>query len=133
MVVDGAVVMVENIVRHLSLTVTAQQTNAILEIIRDAAFEVQRPVFYAIAIIITAYLPIFTLQSVEGRLFKPMAWTVSFALLGALDFRDADRAGALAAAGLPPRRQGMAQPGDDFPARLNIASPSRWAIEHRSV
>ena len=48
--------------------------------------EVLRPVFYARAIIITAYLPIFTLQSVEGRLFKPMAWTVSFALLGALVF-----------------------------------------------
>jgi cobalt-zinc-cadmium resistance protein CzcA len=47
---------------------------------------VQRPVFYAIAIIITAYLPIFTLQAVEGRLFKPMAWTVAFALLGALVF-----------------------------------------------
>ena len=46
----------------------------------------QRPVFYAIAIIITAYLPIFTLQSVEGRLFKPLAWTVAFALLGALIF-----------------------------------------------
>jgi len=48
--------------------------------------EVQRPVFYAIAIIITAYLPIFTLQRVEGRLFKPMAWTVAFALLGAIIF-----------------------------------------------
>ena len=46
----------------------------------------QRPVFYSIGIIITAYLPIFTLQRVEGRLFKPMAWTVSFALLGALIF-----------------------------------------------
>ena len=46
----------------------------------------QRPVFYAIAIIITAYLPIFTLQRVEGRLFKPMAWTVAFALLGAIIF-----------------------------------------------
>ena len=44
------------------------------------------PVFYAIAIIITAYLPIFTLQRVEGKLFKPMAWTVAFALLGALIF-----------------------------------------------
>ena len=42
--------------------------------------------FYAIAIIITAYLPIFTLQRVEGRLFRPMAWTVAFALLGALMF-----------------------------------------------
>lgn len=46
----------------------------------------QRPVFYAIAIIITAYLPIFTLQQVEGKLFKLMAWTVAFALLGALIF-----------------------------------------------
>ena len=55
-------------------------------VIREAAHEVQRPVFYAIAIIITAYLPIFTLQRVEGRLFKPMAWTVAFALLGALLF-----------------------------------------------
>jgi cobalt-zinc-cadmium resistance protein CzcA len=53
---------------------------------REAAHEVQRPVFYAIGIIITAYLPIFTLQRVEGRLFKPMAWTVAFALLGALIF-----------------------------------------------
>ncbi len=46
----------------------------------------QRPVFYAIAIIITAYLPIFTLQRVEGRLFRPMALTVALALLGALTF-----------------------------------------------
>ena len=46
----------------------------------------QRPVFYSIGIIITAYVPIFTLQRVEGRLFKPMAWTVSFALLGSLIF-----------------------------------------------
>src|SRR5262249_41538019 len=51
-----------------------------------AAQEVQRAVFYAIAIIITAYLPIFTLQRVEGRLFRPMAWTVAFALLGAVIF-----------------------------------------------
>ena len=56
------------------------------EKISDASHEVQRPVFYAIAIIITAYLPIFTLQRVEGRLFHPMAWTVAFALLGALIF-----------------------------------------------
>ena len=46
----------------------------------------QRPVFYAIGIIITAYVPIFTLTGVEGRLFRPMAWTVAFALLGALLF-----------------------------------------------
>jgi cobalt-zinc-cadmium resistance protein CzcA len=84
MVVDGTVVIIENIVRHFSLTNNLHKTP--LEKIRDAVMEVLRPVFYARAIIITAYLPIFTLQSVEGRLFKPMAWTVSFALLGALLF-----------------------------------------------
>jgi heavy metal efflux system protein len=84
MVVDGAVVMVENIVRHLSRQEEHYRTPK--EKIFEAAHEVQRPVFYAIGIIITAYLPIFTLQRVEGRLFKPMAWTVAFALLGALLF-----------------------------------------------
>jgi heavy metal efflux system protein len=84
MVVDGAVVMVENIVRHLNRPEEAPST--LVQRIRTAAHEVQRPVFYAIAIIITAYLPIFTLQRVEGKLFKPMAWTVAFALLGSLLF-----------------------------------------------
>jgi heavy metal efflux system protein len=83
MVVDGAVVMIENIVRHMSFS---NGTKTPTEKISDASHEVQRPVFYAIAIIITAYLPIFTLQRVEGRLFQPMAWTVAFALLGALIF-----------------------------------------------
>ena len=84
MVVDGAVVMVENIVRHLGQVDGTFKTP--MDRIREAAHEVQRPVFFAIGIIITAYLPIFTLQRVEGRLFKPMAWTVAFALLGALLF-----------------------------------------------
>jgi cobalt-zinc-cadmium resistance protein CzcA len=100
MMVDGAVVMVENIVRHLNRrqaaaasadeNATPGRSTVILkspaEAIREACHEVQRPVFYAIAIIITAYMPIFTLQRVEGRLFKPMAWTVSFALLGAMTY-----------------------------------------------
>jgi cobalt-zinc-cadmium resistance protein CzcA len=95
MVVDGAVVMVENIVRHMSRLQTTgpaasgratMSMNTPAQAIREAAHEVQRPVFYAIAIIITAYLPIFTLQRVEGRLFRPMALTVAFALLGALTF-----------------------------------------------
>jgi cobalt-zinc-cadmium resistance protein CzcA len=89
MVVDGTVVMVENIIRHLSHA-RRQTSNGVhkttAEMIREACHEVQRPVFYAIAIIITAYLPIFTLQRVEGRLFRPMAWTVAFALLGAMTF-----------------------------------------------
>jgi cobalt-zinc-cadmium resistance protein CzcA len=96
MVVDGAVVMAENIVRHLSRLRNGGGNGdsghpgvphkTVEEAIREAAHEVQRPVFYAIAIIITAYLPIFTLQRVEGRLFRPMALTVAFALLGALTF-----------------------------------------------
>ena len=100
MMVDGAVVMVENIVRHLNKRQqavanhaagsTPGRTTVIVktpgEAIREACHEVQRPVFFAIAIIITAYLPIFTLQRVEGKLFKPMAWTVALALLGAMTY-----------------------------------------------
>ncbi|HMD96171.1 MAG TPA: efflux RND transporter permease subunit, partial [Terriglobia bacterium] len=84
MVVDGAVVMVENIIRHIGHKEEVHKS--VPDRIRAAAHEVQRPVFYAIMIIITAYLPIFTLQRVEGRLFRPMAWTVAFALLGAVIF-----------------------------------------------
>jgi cobalt-zinc-cadmium resistance protein CzcA len=83
MVVDGTVVMVENIIRHLG---HKDPGSSVKDRIRAASHEVQRPVFYAIAIIISGYLPIFTLQRVEGRLFKPMAWTVGFALLGAMIF-----------------------------------------------
>ena len=83
MVVDGTVVMVENILRHIG---DDPDRKPLPDRIRAAAHEVQRPVFYAITIIITAYLPIFTLQRVEGRLFRPMAWTVAFALLGAVIF-----------------------------------------------
>ena len=86
MVVDGAVVMIENIVRHLSHAKNGAEAKSPLVAIREACHEVQRPVFYAILIIITAYMPIFTLQRVEGHLFKPMAWTVAFALLGAMTF-----------------------------------------------
>src|SRR5579871_3911470 len=83
MVVDGSVVMVENILRHSSF---GNHKKTFLEIVGTAAHEVNKPVFFSLTIIIVAYLPIFTLQRVEGRLFSPMAWTVAFALLGALVF-----------------------------------------------
>jgi heavy metal efflux system protein len=83
MVVDGSVVVVENVLRHIS---HQRGERSIMDLIRESVHEVQRPVFFARAIIITAYLPIFTLQHVEGRLFRPMALTVAFALLGALLF-----------------------------------------------
>jgi cobalt-zinc-cadmium resistance protein CzcA len=83
MVVDGSVIMIENMVRHLA---QKDDTHTVAQKIRDAAHEVLRPVFFARGIIIASYLPIFTLQAVEGRLFKPMAWTVCFALIGAVVF-----------------------------------------------
>jgi len=84
MIVEGAIVMTENIVRMLAHR--DEDATTVAQRIGQAAHEVQRPVFFSIAIIIVAYLPIFTLQAVEGRLFKPMAWTVAFALLGGLLF-----------------------------------------------
>jgi cobalt-zinc-cadmium resistance protein CzcA len=93
MLVDGSVVMIENMIRHMSrLNGPSDGSNSSFrskkpgELIRLATHEVIRPVFFARGIIITSYLPIFTLQAVEGRLFKPMAWTVTFALIGALIF-----------------------------------------------
>jgi cobalt-zinc-cadmium resistance protein CzcA len=83
MVVDGSVIMIENVVRHLA---KKDDTRTPMQKIREASHEVLRPVFFARGIIIASYLPIFTLQAVEGRLFKPMAWTVCFALLGAVVF-----------------------------------------------
>jgi heavy metal efflux system protein len=129
MVVDGAVVMVENIVRHLGHHDSSYKTP--MERIREAAHEVQRPVFYAIGIIITAYLPIFTLQRVEGRLFHPMAWTVAFALLGALLFS------MLIAPVLSSVlfRKGVKEwrnPVMEF-FKTRYREAVRWAIEHRFV
>ena len=135
MVVDGAVVMIENIVRHLNnqrrMTQAGEAPRPSLEVIREAAHEVQRPVFYAIAIIITAYLPIFTLQRVEGRLFKPMAWTVAFALLGALVFSMLI-APVLANIVLPQAMLEWRNPVMEFLVRKYRVAV-RWAIEHRSI
>jgi cobalt-zinc-cadmium resistance protein CzcA len=129
MVVDGAVVMVENIVRHLNRQDEAPRT--LLDRIREAAHEVQRPVFYAIAIIITAYLPIFTLQRVEGKLFKPMAWTVAYALLGALLF---SMLVAPALASLLFRRgaKQWQNPVMNF-LTAHYRKDVRWAIRHRWI
>ena len=128
MVVDGAVVMIENIVRHMSF---ANGTKTPIEKISDASHEVQRPVFYAIGIIITAYLPIFTLQRVEGRLFHPMAWTVAFALAGALLFSILI-APVVASYAFAKGAKEWHNPAMQFlTARYAIAI--RWAIRHRMI
>jgi cobalt-zinc-cadmium resistance protein CzcA len=81
-IVDGSVVMVENIFRELA--VSREEGVTIMEVIRAAAHDVERPIFYAIAVIIAGYLPIYVLQGPSGQLFQPMADTMSFALLGSL-------------------------------------------------
>src|SRR5580692_11762058 len=131
MVVDGAVVMVENIVRHMHRRQNGEVSKPILEVVREAAHEVQRPVFYAIAIIITAYLPVFTLQRVEGRLFRPMAWTVAFALLGALIFSMLIApllASMFFAKGAHEWRNPVMEA-----LKSGYRSAVKWAIEHRYV
>jgi heavy metal efflux system protein len=131
MVVDGAVVMVENIVRHMHRRQNGDVPKPTLEVIREAAHEVQRPVFYAIGIIITAYLPVFTLQRVEGRLFRPMAWTVAFALLGALLFSMLV-APVLSSLFFPKGAHEWRNPVMEILiARYREAA--RWAVEHRFV
>jgi cobalt-zinc-cadmium resistance protein CzcA len=80
--VDGAVVMVENVFRELAAR--RNQERDVIEVIRAAARDVERPIFYAVAVIIAGYLPIYALQGPSGRLFQPMADTMSFALLGSL-------------------------------------------------
>lgn len=81
LIVDGSVVMIENIVRRLAGRAAGETT---LAVVRRAALEVGRPVGFAVAIIIIVYLPILTLTGTEGRMFRPMAWTVVFALAGSL-------------------------------------------------
>jgi len=84
LIVDGAIVTVENVFRIVSERNRRGERFEFMDAIREAVRQVARPTAFAKLIIVTSYLPIFSLQSVEGRLFRPMAFTVGFALLGAL-------------------------------------------------
>jgi heavy metal efflux system protein len=84
LIVDGAVVMVENAVRRRADAQHEGSDEAPDRTILDACVEVGRPVVFAVAIIMIVYLPILSLQGIEGKMFKPMALTVIFALLGSL-------------------------------------------------
>lgn len=81
LIVDGSVVMIENIVRRLG---EAKGSVSREEVVREAGKEVARPIFFAVLIITIVYLPILSLQGVEGKMFRPMALTVVFALIGSL-------------------------------------------------
>jgi cobalt-zinc-cadmium resistance protein CzcA len=80
--VDGAVVMVENIFRQMALR--SEPPRTVVQIIKDAAAEVDRPLVYAVAVIVAGFLPIYVLSGPSGKLFKPMADTMVFALIGSL-------------------------------------------------
>src|SRR5439155_26838298 len=81
-VIDGAVVMIENIYRELALR--EGQEYKLDEVIMAAAKDVDRPIFYSVAVILAGYLPIYALSGPAGKLFHPMAETMSLALIGAL-------------------------------------------------
>src|SRR5438045_5524028 len=85
-IVDGAVIVVENIFRKLSEHRRAHDGQQMRSVIMEAAIEVGRPTFFSMLIIIIAHIPIFTLQRHEGRIFAPMAYTVTSALIGSLIF-----------------------------------------------
>ncbi len=81
-IVDGAVIMTENIVRHLATR--RPRGAAVVPAVHHAALEVARPLTFAVLIIMTVYVPILTFQRIEGKLFRPMAVTISLAVVGAL-------------------------------------------------
>lgn len=82
MMVDGSIVVVENVMRHLAEPNTRREP--LVRRVLTATREVGQPVFFAVLIIVVVFLPLFTLQGVEGKLFKPMAFSVAFAMLGSL-------------------------------------------------
>ncbi|HEY1493309.1 MAG TPA: CusA/CzcA family heavy metal efflux RND transporter [Candidatus Solibacter sp.] len=83
-IVDGTLVMVEHIVHSLQEREHTKSRATVFETILNAALEVESPIFFSLLIIISAYIPLFTLERVERRLFTPMAYTVCFALLGSM-------------------------------------------------
>lgn len=84
MIVDGSVVIVENIYRHLSERDASKKNR--LHVILEAAREVARPVVFGITIIVIVFLPLFTLEGMEGKMFAPMAVTISIAMAASLLF-----------------------------------------------
>src|SRR3954452_1981790 len=130
MIVDGSVVMVENFVRRLDESESHNREAAM----EKAVHEVSRPIIFGVAIIIAVYLPIFTLQGLEGRMFRPMAITVCSALAGSL---------LLALFAIPTvgslvvkyRKHGSAQNGSEGwfgRVRRAYRTSLGWSFRHRS-
>ncbi|MEK9499473.1 efflux RND transporter permease subunit [Gaopeijia maritima] len=136
MMVDAAIVVVENVFRWLREDPDPDEPK--IHLIARATREVGRPVFFAIAIVIAVFLPLFTLQGVEGTMFRPLAYTISLAMLGSLLFA-LTLAPVLAQQLLERRSTGLggAPPPDNEEVRIVRWAQARyeplltWALGHR--
>jgi cobalt-zinc-cadmium resistance protein CzcA len=129
--VDGAVVLVENVL-HEAHSQKPRRRRELLQLIIHSAVDVARPTFFAMAIIIAALIPVFTLQRVEGRIFRPLALTYSFALLGALVFA-LTIVPALCALVLRPRDGDVREPTLIVRSRSGYARLLGWLSSRRAL
>src|SRR6266700_4912334 len=143
-IVDGAVIVVENIFRKLAEHSTHQRDfkrdlRSLKQVILAATTDVGRPTFFSMLIIITAHIPIFTLQRHEGRIFAPMAWTVTSALVGSLMFSLSLLAAsffALTRIGsefLPELNEGTMWVNINFPPGISINETKRLTARVRDI
>jgi cobalt-zinc-cadmium resistance protein CzcA len=134
LIVDASVVMVENFVRRLQAQGVIAP-DARRDVIREAAFEVGRPVVFGVAIIVAVYVPIFTLEGLEGRMFRPMAFTVCAAVLGslvlALTYIPAAAAYLFAREGRDEARRGHEDARWFVALRARYERALRWCLAHR--
>jgi len=129
--VDGAVVLVENVLHEAQHRKPTRRRD-LLDLIIQSAIAVARPTFFAMAIIIAALIPVFTLQRVEGRIFRPLALTYSFALLGALVFAIV-LVPALCAVFLRPADAAAKEPRLLTIMRDRYAAVVRWLLSRRGL
>ncbi len=135
MMVDATIVVVENIFRWLREAPDPDEPK--IHLVARAAREVGRPIFFAIAIVIIVFLPLFTLQGVEGTMFRPLAYTIALAMLGSLVF-SLTVAPVLANALLKrrDRKEGASESSESSGVRWVMALESRyrvalvWALDH---
>jgi cobalt-zinc-cadmium resistance protein CzcA len=128
-ILDGAVVLIENVI-HQASHQKPQTRRDMLRLIGNAAFDVSKPAFFAMLIIIAALIPVFTLERVEGRIFRPLAMTYSFALSGGLVFA-LFLVPALCAAFIQPKHALIAEPEFLEKLRQFYARSLGFTLRHR--
>lgn len=129
--VDGAVVLTENVIHALNHQ-KPHDRRGVLRIVISSAIDIGRPTFYAMLIIIAALIPVFTLQSVEGRIFRPLALTYSFALVGALIFA-LTLVPALCGTLFRPHHAALAEPAWIERMREHYRQSLAWLLNRRTI